>query len=80
MPGGNSHWMIVGMPDAPEFFQYVCQPGDISSRTAAVMVVPGLAEAADKINVARVAAASVVTANEASNSASKNVKVRFTSL
>jgi len=56
-PGGRLHSIVVGMPEAPAFFQYTCQCGAIFRCTPASNVVPGAAVSADSSRLACVVAA-----------------------
>src|SRR4030095_5004108 len=41
-PSGSFHSIVVGRPESPGFFQYVCQPLSMASRSATVSGSPGL--------------------------------------
>src|ERR1043165_2840191 len=42
-PSGNVHWIFVGSPESPGFFQYVCQCGTMRSCKPTVIGLPGCA-------------------------------------
>jgi hypothetical protein len=66
-PSGSTHWMRVGKPESPGFFQYVCHSGAMRRCSPTVTGLPGCAELPSEMS--RASTCSVFTTGAAPASA-----------